>query len=192
MAKKLARKAPGSKRTGKVIPKRVAGARPAATRARKYVYFFGGGKADGDRTMKDLLGGKGAGLAEMTNAGLPVPPGFTISTEACTLYYAHKRKTPDIVDQQMLEALRKLEKTIGAKLGDPKNPLLVSVRSGAKFSMPGMMDTILNLGMNDQTVEGLKAKTGNGRFAWDSYRRFIQMYCSVVLEMPKETFEHEL
>jgi pyruvate, orthophosphate dikinase len=192
MAKKLAHKAPGSKRTGKVIPKRVAGARAAAPRSRKYVYFFGNGKADGDRSMKDLLGGKGSGLAEMTNAGLPVPPGFTISTEACTLYYEQKRKTPDVVDQQMQENLQKLEKAIGAKLGDPTNPLLVSVRSGAKFSMPGMMDTILNLGMNDRTVEGMKAKTGNGRFAWDSYRRFIQMYCSVVLEMSKETFEHEL
>src|SRR5687768_9133787 len=116
----------------------------------KYVYYFGDGKADGDRTMKDLLGGKGSGLAEMTNAGLPVPPGFTISTEACTLYYDHqKRRTPDVVDAQMVENLKKLEKATGAALGDASNPLLVSVRSGAKFSMPGMMDTILNLGMND-------------------------------------------
>ena len=161
-------------------------------RARKYVYFFGNGKADGDRTMKDLLGGKGSGLAEMTNAGLPVPPGFTISTEACTLYYEQKRKTPDVVDEQMRDNLAKLEKAVGAKLGDPKNPLLVSVRSGAKFSMPGMMDTILNLGMNDATVEGIKAKTGNGRFAWDSYRRFIQMFGNVVLEIPKDAFEHKL
>ena len=157
----------------------------------KYVYFFGHGKADGDRTMKDLLGGKGSGLAEMTNAGLPVPPGFTISTEACTLYYEQRRKTPEIVDAEMVENLRKLEKATGVRLGDAKNPLLVSVRSGAKFSMPGMMDTILNLGMNDQTVDGIKARTGNGRFAWDSYRRFIQMYGNVVLEIPKDAFEHE-
>jgi len=203
MAKTLARtktvlKKPAAKRAVKAAAVAVAAA--AAARAvkkvtgkgRKYVYFFGNGKADGDRTMKDLLGGKGSGLAEMTNAGLPVPPGFTISTEACTLYYEERRKTPNVVDEQMLDNLKKLEKAIGAKLGDPKNPLLVSVRSGAKFSMPGMMDTILNLGMNDQTVEGMKAKTGNGRFAWDSYRRFIQMYCSVVLEMSKDTFEHEL
>jgi pyruvate,orthophosphate dikinase len=159
---------------------------------RKYVYFFGNNKADGDRTMKDLLGGKGAGLAEMTNAGLPVPPGFTISTEACTLYYQEKRKTPAAVDAQMIENLRKLEQAAGAVLGDVKNPLLVSVRSGAKFSMPGMMDTILNLGMNDRTVEGLKARTNNGRFAYDSYRRFIQMYGNVVLEIPKDVFEHTL
>jgi pyruvate,orthophosphate dikinase len=142
--------------------------------------------------MKDLLGGKGSGLAEMTNAGLPVPPGFTISTEACTLYYQEGRKTPKVVDEQMLVNLQKLEKAIGARLGDARNPLLVSVRSGAKFSMPGMMDTILNLGMNDRTVEGMKAKTGNGRFAWDSYRRFIQMYGNVVLEIPKDAFEHKL
>ncbi len=159
-------------------------------RGRKYVYFFGNGKADGDRTMKDLLGGKGSGLAEMTNAGLPVPPGFTISTEACTLFYQEKRRTPDVVDAQMVDSLRKLEKAVGAQLGDVKNPLLVSVRSGAKFSMPGMMDTILNLGMNDQTVEAVKARTKNGRFAWDSYRRFIQMYGNVVLEIPKDRNVH--
>ena len=159
---------------------------------KKYVYFFGSGKADGDRTMKDLLGGKGSGLAEMTNAGLPVPPGFTISTEACTLYYQQKRKTPEVVDAQMVENLRKLERAAGATLGDAKSPLLVSVRSGAKFSMPGMMDTILNLGMNDKTVEAIAARTGNGRFAWDSYRRFIQMYGAVVLEIPKDAFEHVL
>jgi pyruvate,orthophosphate dikinase len=166
--------------------------RSAARGRQKYVYFFGNGKADGDRTMKDLLGGKGSGLAEMTNAGLPVPPGFTISTAACTLYYDQRRKTPDVVDAEMVDNLRKLEKATGARLGDGKNPLLVSVRSGAKFSMPGMMDTILNLGMNDQTVEAIKARTGNGRFAWDSYRRFIQMYGNVVLEIPKDVFEHEL
>jgi pyruvate,orthophosphate dikinase len=161
-------------------------------KSRKYVYFFGNKKADGNRNMKDLLGGKGSGLAEMTNAGLPVPPGFTISTEACTLYYKEKRKVPASVDREMLENLAKLEKAAGATLGDVKNPLLVSVRSGAKFSMPGMMDTILNLGLNDRTVEGIKARTSNGRFAFDSYRRFIQMFGAVVLEIPKDAFEKQL
>ncbi|HXH06976.1 MAG TPA: pyruvate, phosphate dikinase, partial [Vicinamibacterales bacterium] len=164
----------------------------ARTRAQKFVYFFGNGRAEGNRDMRDLLGGKGAGLAEMTNAGLPVPPGFTISTEACRLYYARGGRVPADVDRQMLEALRRLERAAGARLGDVDNPLLVSVRSGAKFSMPGMMDTILNLGLNDRTVEGLKRRTNNGRFAYDSYRRFIQMFGNVVLEIPKEVFEHEL
>jgi pyruvate,orthophosphate dikinase len=163
-----------------------------AKAAGKCVYFFGDGKADGNRHMKDLLGGKGSGLAEMTNAGLPVPPGFTISTEACTLYYTQGRKTPASVDKEMLDNLKKLEKSARATLGSTENPLLVSVRSGAKFSMPGMMDTILNLGLNDASVEGLKRRTGNGRFAYDSYRRFIQMYGNVVLEIPKDAFEHEL
>src|SRR5215203_2088780 len=158
---------------------------------KKFVYFFGSGKADGNRTMKDTLGGKGAGLAEMTNAGLPVPAGFTISTDACNLYYANKAKLPTNIETEMVAQLRKLEKVAGAQLGSNKQPLLVSVRSGAKFSMPGMMVTILNLGLNDQTVEGLKAWTGNGRFAFDSYRRFIQMFGSVVLEIPKAAFEHE-
>jgi pyruvate, orthophosphate dikinase len=158
----------------------------------QYVYFFGGGKADGNKDMKDTLGGKGAGLAEMTNAGVPVPPGFTISTQACNAYYASGGKLPAEVDQQMDAALAKLESLQGKKLGDPADPLLVSVRSGSKFSMPGMMDTILNLGMNDRSVEGLKAKTGNPRFAKDSYRRFIQMYGNVVLDIDKDKFEHEL
>jgi pyruvate,orthophosphate dikinase len=161
-------------------------------KAKQYVYFFGHGKADGDRHMRDTLGGKGAGLAEMTNAGLPVPPGFTISTAACTLYYAHGRRLPAVVDREMLGHLARLEATAHATFGSSTNPLLVSVRSGAKFSMPGMMDTILNLGLNDVTVEGLKARTTNGRFAYDSYRRFIQMFGNVVLEIPKEAFEHEL
>jgi pyruvate,orthophosphate dikinase len=161
------------------------------TKATKYVYFFGNGKADGNRRMKDTLGGKGAGLAEMTNAGLPVPPGFTISTAACNLYYEKGGKlTPDI-ERQIIDHVKKLEKAAGAALGSSSNPLLVSVRSGAKFSMPGMMDTILNLGLNDDTVEGLKARTQNGRFAFDSYRRFMQMFGSVVLEIPKAAFEHE-
>ncbi|HVO11028.1 MAG TPA: pyruvate, phosphate dikinase [Vicinamibacteria bacterium] len=157
----------------------------------QYVFFFGGGKADGNKDMKDLLGGKGSGLAEMTNAGVPVPPGFTISTQACNAYY-EKGGLPPEVDQQMDAALARLEGLIGKKLGDASDPLLVSVRSGAKFSMPGMMDTILNLGMNDQSVEGVKTKTGNGRFAKDSYRRFIQMFGNVVLEIDKDEFEHEL
>src|SRR5688572_22500730 len=156
----------------------------------RHVYFFGKGKADGNRTMKDLLGGKGAGLAEMTRAGLPVPPGFTIATPACTLYYKHRGKLPPAVESEMQKNLRRLEALAGTKLGAPENPLLVSVRSGAKFSMPGMMDTILNLGLNDRSVEGLKARTKNGRFAYDSYRRFIQMYGSVVLEIAKSEFEH--
>jgi pyruvate,orthophosphate dikinase len=194
MAKKAAaRKAPHKATKRGTVTARPGTDRRAAKPAgrRKFVYFFGSGKADGDRTMKDLLGGKGANLAEMTNAGLPVPPGFTISTEACTLYYQEGRKTPAAVDREMEEQLRKLETSGGAKLGDVKNPLLVSVRSGAKFSMPGMMDTILNLGLNDRTVEGLKSRTGNGRFAFDSYRRFIQMFGNVVLEIPKEAFEKQ-
>jgi pyruvate,orthophosphate dikinase len=163
----------------------------AAGKAAKHVYFFGNGKADGDRTMKDLLGGKGSGLAEMTNAGLPVPPGFTISTGVCTIYYKEKARIPGAIDAEIADNLKKLEKAAGAQLGSTDNPLLVSVRSGAKFSMPGMMDTILNLGLNDQSVEGLKRRTQNGRFAFDSYRRFIQMFGSVVLEIPKSAFEHE-
>src|SRR5215217_2924730 len=160
-------------------------------RAKKNVFFFGAGKADGDRTMKDVLGGKGSGLAEMSSAGLPVPPGFTISTGVCNLYYAERGRIPAEIEREIEDNLRKLEKAAGKKLGDVSNPLLVSVRSGAKFSMPGMMDTILNLGLNDETVEGLKQRTSNGRFAYDSYRRFIQMYGNVVLEIPKEAFEHE-
>jgi pyruvate,orthophosphate dikinase len=153
----------------------------------KYVYFFGGGKADGNGTMKDVLGGKGAGLAEMTNAGLPVPPGFTIQTEACREYMRHNAVSKE-VDRQMNEALQHLEQLQGQKLGKGENPLLVSVRSGAKFSMPGMMDTILNLGLNDQSVEAL-AKRADARFAYDSYRRLIQMFGNVVLEIEKAEFE---
>src|SRR5712671_5080713 len=160
-------------------------------RTNQYVYFYGNGKADGNREMKDLLGGKGAGLAEMTNAGLPVPPGFTVSTEVCNIYYQEKAKIPPHIDREIDEHVKKLEKVAGAELGSTDNPLLVSVRSGAKFSMPGMMDTILNLGLNDDAVEGLKRRTNNGRFAFDSYRRFIQMFGNVVLEIPKEAFEHD-
>jgi pyruvate,orthophosphate dikinase len=162
-----------------------------ASKSAKHVYFFGSGKADGNRDMKDLLGGKGSGLAEMTNAGLPVPPGFTISTGVCNIYYQEKAKIPPAIDREIAEQLVKLEKAAGARLGSKDNPLLVSVRSGAKFSMPGMMDTILNLGLNDVAVEGLKNRTQNGRFAFDSYRRFIQMFGNVVLEIPKDVFEHE-
>jgi pyruvate,orthophosphate dikinase len=158
----------------------------------KYVYFFGGGKADGHKDMKDTLGGKGAGLAEMTNAGLPVPPGFTTSTQACNIYSERGGSLPEEIEREFEQGLAKLEALMGKKLGDPTDPLLVSVRSGAKFSMPGMMDTILNLGLNDRSVEGLKAKTSNGRFAKDSYRRFIQMFGNVVLEIDKDKFEHEL
>jgi len=162
-----------------------------AQAAKKYVYSFGAGKAEGNRTMKDVLGGKGSGLAEMTNAGLPVPPGFTISTAACNLWYAEGRKLTPAIEAEMMAHIRRLEQVAGATFGSTDNPLLVSVRSGAKFSMPGMMDTILNLGLNDAAVEGLKARTANGRFAYDSYRRFIQMFGNVVLEIPKEKFEHE-
>jgi pyruvate,orthophosphate dikinase len=153
----------------------------------KYVYFFGGGKADGNGKMKDVLGGKGAGLAEMTNAGLPVPPGFTIQTEACR-EYMRGGLSPD-VDKQMDEALSKLEALQGQKLGTGENPLLVSVRSGAKFSMPGMMDTILNLGLNDKSVEALAKRSNNPRFAADSYRRLIQMFGNVVLDIEKSAFD---
>jgi pyruvate,orthophosphate dikinase len=157
---------------------------------KNYVYSFGGGTADGDGTMKDVLGGKGAGLAEMSRAGVPVPPGFTISTEVCTIYFQNGNKVPAEINQQCLKALSKLEAQIGKKLGDPENPLLVSVRSGAKFSMPGMMNTILNLGLNDTTVEGLRKRSGNPRFAYDSYRRFIQMFGEVALGIEMEKFDH--
>ncbi len=156
----------------------------------KYVYSFGGGQADGDGSMKDILGGKGAGLAEMSRAGVPVPPGFTISTEVCNIFFKNGNKVPDEINREVLEGLAKLEQQIGKKLGDPENPLLVSVRSGAKFSMPGMMNTILNLGLNDETVEGLVKRSNNPRFAYDSYRRFIQMFGEVALNIDMEKFDH--
>ncbi len=156
----------------------------------KYVYFFGGGKADGNKDMKDTLGGKGAGLAEMTNAGLPVPPGFTLSTDACHIY-SEKGSLTQGIEDEFDAALAQLESLVGQKLGDPDNPLLLSVRSGAKFSMPGMMDTVLNLGMNDTSVVGL-GKAAGERFAWDSYRRFLQMFGDVVLEVGKPLFEKVL
>jgi pyruvate,orthophosphate dikinase len=165
-----------------------ASAGKADSTATKHVYFFGGGKADGNGKMKDVLGGKGAGLAEMTNAGLPVPPGFTIQTEACR-EYMRGALSPE-VNIEMYAALERLEKLQGQKLGTGENPLLVSVRSGAKFSMPGMMDTILNLGLNDQAVEALAKLSNNPRFAYDSYRRLIQMFGDVVLDVEKKKFEH--
>src|SRR5215217_4125449 len=159
--------------------------------AKRYLYAFGGGRAEGDSTMRDLLGGKGAGLAEMTAAGLPVPPGFTITTEACNDYFAAGEKLPDGLWDDVLEAVHQVEREAGKGLGDPGNPLLVSVRSGAKFSMPGMMDTVLNLGLNEESVEGL-AKNTDERFAYDSYRRFIAMYARIVQGVDGEPFEHLL
>ncbi len=154
--------------------------------ATKYVYFFGNGKSDGDAKLRELLGGKGANLAEMSNIGLPVPAGFTITTEVCTYYYANDRKYPPELAAQVKDAMAKVEASMGKKFGDPTNPLLVSCRSGARDSMPGMMDTVLNIGLNDQTVLSLAKASGNERFAWDSYRRFIQMYGDVVLGMKPE------
>jgi len=155
----------------------------------KYVYFFGEGKAEGSAEMKNLLGGKGANLAEMTNLGIPVPPGFTISTEACTAFYENDEAWPEGLDEQVKENMAKLEKAMGVKFGDTVDPLLVSVRSGARVSMPGMMDTVLNLGLNDDTIQGLIKKSGNPRFAYDCYRRFVQMYGNVVLSVDSAEFE---
>ena len=159
---------------------------------KKWVYFFGAGKAEGDGAWRELLGGKGAGLAEMTKIGLPVPAGFTISTEACDYFYKNGKKHPPELKKQVADHVAKLEKVTGKKLGDFKKPLLVSVRSGSARSMPGMMETILNLGLNDRSVEGLAAATKNERFAYDAYRRFVQMYSTVVMEMSKEDLEHRL
>lgn len=158
----------------------------------KFVYFFGDGKAEGDASMKNGLGGKGANLAEMTNLGIPVPPGFTISTEVCRLFYENGKKYPETLHSEVAQHLERLEKLMGKKLGDANDPLLVSVRSGAAISMPGMMDTVLNLGMNDKAVQGLSKKTGNPRFAWDAYRRFIQMFGDVAMGVPSEEFEKAL
>ena len=159
---------------------------------KKWVYFFGAGKAEGDGTWRDVLGGKGAGLAEMTKIGLPVPAGFTISTEACDYYYKNGKKYPPELKKEVAQHVARLEKVTGKKLGDPKNPLLVSVRSGSARSMPGMMETILNLGLNEKSVEGLAKSTKNERFAYDAYRRFVQMYSTVVMGLPKEELEHRL
>jgi pyruvate,orthophosphate dikinase len=192
--KKTAKKAAASGR------KRKAAKKPTAQKAEKpelkkitpgskFVYFFGDGKAEGNASMKDLLGGKGAGLAEMTNIKVPVPPGFTITTEACTLFYQNNMDLPDEIEKEMETNIKKLEKSAGMGFGDKKNPLLISVRSGAKFSMPGMMDTILNLGLNEETLQGLIRKTENERFAHDSFRRFIQMFGNVVQGIDKSAFE---
>jgi pyruvate, orthophosphate dikinase len=159
---------------------------------KKWVYFFGAGKAEGDGTWRDVLGGKGAGLAEMSKIGLPVPAGFTISTEACDYFYKNGKKYPAELKREVAAHVARLEKVTGKKLGDPKNPLLVSVRSGSARSMPGMMETILNLGLNDRSVAGLAGVTKNERFAYDAYRRFVQMYSTVVMEMSKEDLEHRL
>ena len=183
MAKKHVKKA-SKTASRKAAPKKTA--RKAG--AGKYVYFFGK-RTDGNGTMKPLLGGKGANLAEMCRIGLPVPPGFTITTEVCTYYYANRKTYPSALRDQMAAGVAALEKQTGKKFGDLKNPLLVSVRSGARDSMPGMMDTILNLGLNDDTVEALAKKTGNPRFAWDCYRRFVQMYGDVVLGVQKRPDE---
>src|SRR3954466_6545997 len=176
MAKKAKTSRPRSARKSKTKP---AKTKPARTVRR--VYYFGDGKADGAGHMKPLLGGKGANLAEMTRIGLPVPPGFTITTEVCTYFSETKRSYPRGLEAEVAAALAKVEKSVGKKLGDKERPLLVSVRSGARDSMPGMMDTILNLGMNDQVVEIIATKSKNARFAWDSYRRFLQMYGDVVM-----------
>ncbi len=182
------------KSVGKMIANaKAASAKTAAAKAGKRVYFFGGGKSDGSKELKNLLGGKGANLAEMANIGLPVPPGFTITTEVCSEFYALGKKLPKTLGDDMRASISKMEKLVGAKFGDAANPLLVSVRSGARASMPGMMDTILNLGLNDKTAAGLAAKSGNTpgseRFAYDSYRRFIAMYGDVVLGMKPENKE---
>jgi len=159
---------------------------------RKFVYFFGDGSAEGNARMRDTLGGKGAGLADMSSAGLPVPPGYTITTEACRQFFEAGGRLLDSVVAEEEKALRRLERLLGRRLGDPENPLLLSVRSGSPVSMPGMMDTVLNLGLNDATVEGLARKSGNPRFAYDSYRRFIQMFSDVVLGIPRPILEGEL
>src|SRR6516225_4957879 len=164
----------------------------ARRNVKKWVYFFGAGKSEGDGEWRDLLGGKGAGLAEMTKIGLPVPAGFTISTETCDYFYKNGKKYPAELKKQVVDNVRKLERATGKKLGDPKSPLLVSVRSGSARSMPGMMETIINLGLNDKSVEGLAKATGNERFAYDAYRRFVQMYSTVVMGMSKEDLEHRL
>ncbi len=158
----------------------------------KYVYSFGGGSAEGRADMKNLLGGKGANLAEMSVIGIPVPPGFTLTTEVCAVYYDHDRQLPEEVKPQVESALSRMEEAVGKKFGNPADPLLVSVRSGAALSMPGMMNTILNLGLTDASVEGLAKKTGNPRFAYDGYRRLIDMFGSTAMGVEHEAFEHEL
>ena len=200
----MARKSSASRRAAtKAASGRHIKRKPAAKHeAAKFVYYFGESKADGNGKMKPLLGGKGANLAEMTRIGLPVPPGFTISTEVCTYFYAHNRSYPRTMQAEVEEGIRRMERIMGTTFGDTKAmPLLVAVRSGARDSMPGMMDTILNLGLNDETVLAVAKATKNERFAWDCYRRFIQMYGDVVMGVQKrpeedhepfETVIHEL
>src|SRR5438045_6989509 len=199
----MARKVSASRRGTKPASGHRSKGKPAAKhKAAKFVYYFGEGKADGNGKMKPLVVGKVANLAEMTRIGLPVPPGFTISTEVCTYFYAHHRTYPSTLQPQVEEGIRRMEKIMGTTFGDTKAmPLLLAVRSGARDSMPGMMDTILNLGLNDQSVLALANATGNERFAWDCYRRFIQMYGDVVMcvqkrpdedHEPFETLIHEL
>src|SRR5207249_1316775 len=189
--KSSSRKAIRRTRTRSTSKARTRG-RGKTTRTPRYVYYFGDGHADGSGKMKPLLGGKGANLHEMTRIGLPVPPGFTLTTEVCSYFYDHKRSYPPQLEDQVADALAKVEKSVEKKLGDRERPLLVSVRSGARDSMPGMMDTILNLGMNDEVVEIVAKKTNNARFAWDSYRRFLQMYGDVVMGVQKRPGEdHE-
>jgi pyruvate,orthophosphate dikinase len=190
MAKSAPKASKTSSKPAKKAPK--AAAKPAKAKAGKLIYFFGAKKCDGDGTMRSLLGGKGANLAQMTKIGLPVPPGFTITTDCCVDFYKSKQKFPEGLEEQIAANVKLIEKETGKKFGDPDNTLLVSVRSGARDSMPGMMDTILNLGLNNQTVVGLAEATGNGRFAYDSYRRFIQMYGDVVMGVQKvHENEHE-
>src|SRR5881397_3630685 len=189
--KSSSRKAIRRTRTRSTSKARTRG-RGKTTRTPRYVYYFGDGHADGSGKMKPLLGGKGANLHEMTRIGLPVPPGFTITTDVCSYFYAHNRHYPPQLKGQLAVALARVEKSVGKRLGDKERPLLVSVRSGARDSMPGMMDTILNLGMNDEVVEIVAKKTNNARFAWDSYRRFLQMYGDVVMGVQKRPGEdHE-
>ncbi|MCK4225197.1 MAG: pyruvate, phosphate dikinase, partial [candidate division Zixibacteria bacterium] len=185
-AKEEAKKKPKKLKAKKA---KVRKAETPAKAGRKFIYYFGDRKAEGNGRMKDLLGGKGAGLSEMTNAGAPVPSGFTITTEACKLFYQNDMKLPKPIEKEIRSNLERVQKSMGAKFGDPSSPLLLSVRSGAKFSMPGMMDTVLNLGLNDQTAEGLVKKSQNERFVYDSYRRFVQMFGNVVLGIDKDQFE---
>src|SRR5262245_47541415 len=195
MAKRKRSRVPAKRK--KRLLRKASSPKPKAAAARpkgkaKWVYSFGDGRAEGKASMRNLLGGKGAGLAEMANLGLPVPPGFTITTDVCTHYYGHDKEYPKDLRPQVEKALAHVGRIAGKTFGDKSNPLLVSVRSGARASMPGMMDTVLNLGLNDETVEALAKKSGDRRFAFDSYRRFITMYSDVVLGVGHEHFEELL
>src|SRR5262245_46401339 len=191
MAKRIRPRA-SAKSKKKAVQKSVRRTAKPAPAKSKWVYSFGDGRAEGKALMRNLLGGKGAGLAEMANLGLPVPPGFTITTDVCTYYYANDKRYPKDLRGQVEKALAQVGRITGKTFGDRSNPLLVSVRSGARASMPGMMDTVLNLGLNDETVDALAKKSGDRRFAYDSYRRFITMYSDVVLGVGHEHFEELL